>query len=219
MDSILAQYRKRYNFPKKVGLYTSPHLISVRERIRINSVPISPELFAKYFFEVWDLLTLKYELATLKNDLENLPSDQKPGYFKFLTLMSFHVFLQEGIDVAIYETGIGGQFDSTNIVERPACTGITQLDLDHTYVLGETIEEIAWQKAGIQKTGSPSFFVGQTSHPTTMKVINRVAKERKVQYTCVTKNKYFGIRRLDGVKVKPDLVTQRYVDVPALEYK
>ena len=211
VDSILAQYRKKYNFPKKVGLYTSPHLISVRERIRINSTPISPEMFAKYFFEVWDLLTMKYELASLKGELANLPVDSKPGYFKYLTLMSFHVFLQEGIDVAIYETGIGGQFDSTNIVEHPACTGITKLDLDHTYILGETIEEIARQKAGIQKTGSPSFYVNPNPHKTASKVIKDVAKERNIMAICCDANKFSDIHRIDEVNIKPDIMTQRYV--------
>jgi len=213
VDSILAQYRKKYNFPKKVGLYTSPHLVDVRERIRINSTPISPEMFAKYFFEVWDLLTMKYKLATLRGELKDLPVDEKPGYFKFLTLMSFHVFLQEGINVAIYETGIGGKFDSTNIVEHPACTGITKLDLDHTFTLGETIDEIASQKAGIQKTGSPSFYVNQAPHATASEVIKQRAKELNVNLTCVAQNNHFSSRRIDDVNIKPNIHTQRYVVV------
>jgi len=84
---------------------------------------------------------------------------EKPVYFRYLTLMSYHVFLSENVNIAIYETGVGGERDSTNIVERPAVTGITSLGIDHTLSLGNTIEEIAWHKAGIQKTGTPSFIV------------------------------------------------------------
>jgi len=152
---------------------------------------------------------MKYELATLRGELEGLPADQKPGYFKFLTLMSFHVFLQEGINVAIYETGIGGRFDSTNIVKHPACTGITQLDLDHTNILGETIEEIAYQKAGIQKRGSPSFFVNQSPHGKASKVIKNAAKALDVQATCVTTNNDLSAHRLDDINLKPNISTQR----------
>jgi len=78
-----------------------------------------------------------------------------------LTLLSFHVFVREHVDVAIYEVGVGGEFDSTNVVEHPAVTGITSLGIDHTQVLGNTIEEIAWHKAGIFKTGSPAYTVWQ----------------------------------------------------------
>jgi folylpolyglutamate synthase len=75
--------------------------------------------------------------------------------------MSYHVFISEGVKIAIYETGVGGEYDSTNIVVHPAVTGITSLDIDHTFVLGNTIEEIAWHKAGIQKPGTTSFSVPQ----------------------------------------------------------
>lgn len=168
MDSILAQHRKSYGLPRKVGLYTSPHLVSVRERIRINSSPLSAQLFAKYFFEVWDALQ-----SEVSKQL------QPPDYFKYLTLMSYHVFLRENVDTAIYEVGLGGEYDSTNIIDRPAVTGITTLGIDHVLVLGETIEEIAWQKAGIQKPGVPSFTVKQL--PTAASVIEKRAGEKGVK--------------------------------------
>jgi len=76
-----------------------------------------------------------------------------PGYFRFLTLMAFHAFAELKVDATILEVGVGGTFDSTNIVPKPAVTGITSLGLDHTAVLGKTIEEIAWQKSGIYKVG------------------------------------------------------------------
>lgn len=86
---------------------------------------------------------------------------QKPNYFRFLTLMSFHVFLREQVDTAIYEVGIGGAWDSTNIIEEPAVTGITSLGIDHVAVLGDTIEQIAWHKSGIFKKNCPAFSVEQ----------------------------------------------------------
>lgn len=129
---------------EKIGLYTSPHLRFVRERIQINNAPLSEEIFAKYFFETWDRLEKSAER-------EGRNPAEKPVYFRFLTLMAFHVYLSEGVDGVILECGIGGRYDSTNIVERPVVTAITKLGIDHVGMLGNTIEEIAWHKAGIMK--------------------------------------------------------------------
>lgn len=143
---MLSRYNKTRCVPKKVGLYTSPHSVAVGERSRINSEPISETLFAKYFFEVW-------------NALDAEPG-RKPVYFRMLTLLSFHVFIGENVDVAIYKVGWWGDWDSTNIAEAPAVTGITTLCLDHFKSLGATIELTVWQKAGISKQGCPAFIVG-----------------------------------------------------------
>lgn len=151
VTSILGQYKV-----PKIGLYTSPHLKSVTERIRINGNPISEDKFAKYFFEVWD------RLENTESEVTRFPHmvpGSKPGYFKYLTLLSFHVFMQEGCDCCVYEVGVGGEFDSTNIIERPLACGITQLGIDHTFILGDTIEEIAWNKGGIFKKQTPAFTV------------------------------------------------------------
>ena len=158
---------------RKIGLYTSPHLRFVRERIQINNTPLSEELFAKYFFELWDRL----EDTARK---EGLPTDTsaKPVYFRFLTLMAFHTYLCEGVDTAIIECGIGGEYDSTNIIEAPTVTGITSLGIDHVAMLGDTIEEIAWHKAGIMKKGAPSFTAPQPQGA--LKVLQDRAAERSV---------------------------------------
>jgi folylpolyglutamate synthase len=195
VDSILSKYRESHDVPRNVGLFTSPHLIAVRERIRINSVPISKELFARYFFDVWDRL----ETATAK-ELVQVP---KPVYFRYLTLMSYHVFLQEGIDTAIYEVGVGGEYDSTNIVDHPAVTGISTLGIDHTFTLGKTIEEIAWHKAGIQKKGVPSITVKQV--PGALKVVQDRAEERGVKFLAVLDED----PRLGGVNIRPNASFQR----------
>ncbi|TVY41812.1 Folylpolyglutamate synthase [Lachnellula subtilissima] len=189
VDSILSQYRKSRGIPKNVGLFTSPHLVAVRERIRINSAPISAETFAKYFFDVWD----KLETA----------SEHKPVYFRYLTLMSYHVFLQEGVDAAVYEVGVGGEYDSTNIVDRPAATGISTLGIDHTFSLGDTIESIAWHKAGIQKKDVPSFTVRQK--PGALEVVESRAAERGVKsFTVLDQDP-----RLQGVRIRPDAEFQK----------
>jgi len=129
---------------------------------------------------------------------------EKPVYFRYLTLMSYHVFIQENIDVAIYEVGVGGEYDSTNIVDTPAVTGISHLGLDHTYTLGDTIDKIAWHKAGIQKESVPSFSVLQT-FAAQMMIINR-SQEKKVHSL-----RLLGVDpRLDDVCIEPHFEFQKF---------
>ncbi|KAG9354611.1 hypothetical protein JZ751_001324 [Albula glossodonta] len=123
------------------GKYSSPHLVQVRERIRIDGHPISKELFTKYFWQVYEQLE-----AT-----KDAHAGSMPSYFLFLTILAFHVFLQEKVDVAVIEVGIGGAYDCTNVIRKPWVCGISSLGIDHTNILGDTIEKIAWQKAGIFK--------------------------------------------------------------------
>uniref|UniRef100_A0AAZ3PI21 Folylpolyglutamate synthase n=1 Tax=Oncorhynchus tshawytscha TaxID=74940 RepID=A0AAZ3PI21_ONCTS len=149
----------------RTGFYSSPHLVQVRERIRINGQPISKELFTKYFWEVFSQLD-----ATKDSHGVNMPA-----YFRFLTILAFHVFLQERVDLAVIEVGIGGAYDCTNIIRKPWVCGISSLGIDHTSILGNTIEEIAWQKAGIFKPGVPVFTVKQLDRP--MTVLQDRAKE------------------------------------------
>ena len=117
--------------------------------------------------------------------------------------MSYHVFIREGVDAAVYEVGMGGEYDSTNIVEHPAVTGISSLGIDHTYTLGNTIEEIAWHKAGIQKRGCPSFTVTQL--PAALKVVEERATDKGVKKLMVVSED----GRLKGVRIRPDASFQR----------
>ncbi|EMR08632.1 hypothetical protein PNEG_03108 [Pneumocystis murina B123] len=176
VSSILEEFRSRYGKPFKTGLYTSPHLISVRERIRINGIPISEELFTKYFFEVWNRLE---ETAISKR----LDPKIKPSYFVYLTLMSWHVFISEKVDTLIMEAGIGGEYDSTNIIQRPTVTGITSLGIDHVSVLGDTIEKISWNKAGIFKEGVPALTVQQPIEA--LNILKKRAFERKSPFSVI----------------------------------
>ncbi|CAF3448742.1 unnamed protein product [Fusarium graminearum] len=196
VDSILSQYQHVRGTPRKTGLFISPHLIAVRERIRINSTPISEELFVKYFFEVWDRL----EVAP-KDDADKL-MPPRPIYARYLTLMSWHVFLQEGIDVAVYETGIGGEFDATNVVENPVASGISTLGIDHVFALGDTVAKIAWHKAGIMKTGSAAFTIEQV--PDADEVLRKRAEEKKVDLKVLDIDP-----RLSAVKIRPDAAFQK----------
>lgn len=141
---------------RKIGLYTSPHIRYVRERIQINNEPLSEILFARYFFETWDRLE---ESAKVRG--RSVDNTIQPTYFRFLTLMAFHAFMSEGVSTAVIECGIGGEYDSTNFIESPSCTGITSLGIDHTPILGDTIEEIAWHKAGIMKADARAFSAPQ----------------------------------------------------------
>ncbi|OAA46942.1 Folylpolyglutamate synthase [Metarhizium rileyi] len=196
VDSILSQYRRSKSTPSKIGLFISPHLIAVRERIRINSAPIPEHLFAKYFFQVWDRL----------GESDACPEDAVPGsrplYARYLTLMSWHAFLQEGVDCAVYETGIGGEFDATNVVERPVASGISTLGIDHVFVLGDTVDKIAWHKAGIMKTGSAAFTVEQPAPAA--EVLQARAREKSVHLKVLSVDE-----RLAGVKIRPDALFQR----------
>ncbi|CAD7667970.1 unnamed protein product [Nyctereutes procyonoides] len=140
----------------KTGFFSSPHLVQVRERIRINGQPISPELFTKHFWHLYHRL----EETKDSNSCVSMPA-----YFRFLTLMAFHIFLQEKVDLAVVEVGIGGAYDCTNIIRKPVVCGISSLGLDHTSLLGDTVEEIAWQKGGIFKHGVPAFTVLQPDGP------------------------------------------------------
>lgn len=147
-----------------MGLYTSPHLKVVQERIQINSQPVQKDMFAKYVFEVWSQL-----------DAQELP---KPRYLQLLMLVAVHTFIRENVDVVICETHNGGEYDATNIFAHPIATGITTIGMDHALQLGPTIENIAWHKSGIFKSGAPAFSVEQ-GHQVS-EVLRRRANEKNV---------------------------------------
>lgn len=121
----------------KVGLYNSPHLIDFTERIKVNGKNCNKE-FVFNFIE----------------KLKNIPEDIRPSFFEFTTIMAFEYFYQQQVDFAIIEVGLGGRLDSTNII-TPLVSAITNVQLDHQNILGDTIEEIAGEKAGIIKPYIP----------------------------------------------------------------
>ncbi|KAI9156824.1 hypothetical protein LWI28_012749 [Acer negundo] len=134
----------------QTGLFTSPHLIDVRERFRLNGVEICEEKYLSYFWWCYDRLK--------ENSSEDVPM---PTYFRFLALLAFKIFAAEQVDVVILEVGLGGKFDATNVVQSPVVCGISSLGYDHMEILGYTLGAIAGEKAGIFKHGVPAFTVTQ----------------------------------------------------------
>lgn len=156
----------------KTGFYSSPHLVEVRERIRINGEPLQKNTFTKHFWNVYNKL-----------ETEKVFPNDMPMYFQFLTILAFKIFLSEKVDVAIIEVGIGGEYDSTNILRNVPVVGITSLGLDHTSILGNSLKAIAWHKSGIMKPNSWAFTVPQKR--SVLKVLSERSVEKKSKLTVV----------------------------------
>lgn len=143
----------------RVGLYTSPHLVDFRERIRVNGQMID-----------------KLYVIDFVSSHMSLWKHIQPSFFELTTLMAFAYFADAKVDVAVVETGLGGRLDSTNVV-RPVLSVITNISLDHTDILGDTLEQIAFEKAGIIKPHTP-VVIGET-HPLTMPVFMKKATDEE----------------------------------------
>jgi dihydrofolate synthase/folylpolyglutamate synthase len=139
----------------RVGLYTSPHLVSFRERIRVDEVPISEAAVA-----MWT------------EHLRPLILERRATFFEASTAMAFADFAARGVEIAVVEVGLGGRLDSTNVV-RPLVSGVTKIERDHMKYLGDSLEKIAGEKAGIAKPGAP-FVIGECE-PKLVDVLRRAA--------------------------------------------
>jgi dihydrofolate synthase/folylpolyglutamate synthase len=153
----------------RVGLFTSPHLVSFRERIQVNRQLISEN----------EVVRLVEELQPL---FKQFPADHHPTFFEVVTVMALIFFAEHKCDLVIWETGLGGRLDATNIV-TPLASVITNIALDHQQWLGDTLEKIATEKAGIIKPGVP--VITATNEPEAMAVIERIAREKKAPLTTV----------------------------------
>jgi dihydrofolate synthase/folylpolyglutamate synthase len=122
-----------------VGLYTSPHLVDFRERVRINGEPITEEYISSFLEKIWE------DVARLQ-----------ATFFEVATALAFSYFADNHVQLAVIETGLGGRLDATNVLENPLATVITSISLEHTAQLGNTLEEIAVEKAGIMKPDVPA---------------------------------------------------------------
>ncbi|KAH0895454.1 hypothetical protein HID58_045022 [Brassica napus] len=181
-ESILRSYGFR------TGLFTSPHLIDVRERFRLDGKDISEEKFLVYFW--WCYNRLK------ERTNEEIPM---PTYFRFLALLAFKIFAAEEVDAAILEVGLGGKFDATNAVQKPVVCGISSLGYDHMEILGDTLGKIAGEKAGIFKLGVPAFTVPQPDEA--MRVLEEKASKLDVNLEVVQP---LTARQLSGQKLGLD---------------
>lgn len=153
----------------KVGLYTSPHLIDFRERMKVNG-DLIPEK------DVIDFVEKHHAII----------KDLKPSFFEMTVAMAFNYFAQENVDVAVIEVGMGGRLDSTNII-TPLVSIITNIGLDHTQFLGSSIKEIAKEKAGIIKEGIP-VIIGEFTEET-YPVFKAKAKEKSA-FICFSQNRF-----------------------------
>lgn len=136
---------------KRVGCFTSPHLIRLNERMKVDGRDISDEEFVRVFCRVKGVVD---EMAA-----EGI---EHPSYFEFLYGMGMTAFAEADVEYVILETGLGGRLDATNSFETPYLTVITSIGLDHTEILGDSIEKIAAEKAGILRAGVPVFFDGSS---------------------------------------------------------
>ncbi|MNK55999.1 Folylpolyglutamate synthase [compost metagenome] len=150
----------------KIGLYNSPHLVDFTERIKVNGENCHKEFVYNFIMK-----------------LKKLPSEIQPSFFEFTTIMAFEYFYQQKIDYAIIEVGLGGRLDSTNII-TPLVSAITNVQLDHQDLLGETIEEIAFEKAGIIKENTP--IVSGDEKTSVREIIINKAKEMNAEFIDAT---------------------------------
>jgi dihydrofolate synthase/folylpolyglutamate synthase len=153
----------------RTGLYTSPHLERVNERIRIGRALIGDDDFARHFFRVHDT-------ADQLVNAGRLP--QFPSFFECLTALAFVYFAEAGVEIAVLEVGMGGRLDATNVVS-PLLSIITDISLDHMEWLGPTIPDIAREKAGILRPGGALVTLPQ--HPEASRVLGEVAAELDVR--------------------------------------
>lgn len=149
----------------KVGLYTSPHLVRQGERIQVQRTILPEET----------IVDLTRELQVEAEALAAEDPDNHPSFFEFMTAMAFLVFARESVDLAIIETGLGGRLDATNILD-PELSIITSISLDHVDILGDSLEKIAFEKAGILKSGKPCLLGALPKEAET--VIREIAVER-----------------------------------------
>ncbi|MHC4982470.1 MAG: bifunctional folylpolyglutamate synthase/dihydrofolate synthase [Planctomycetota bacterium] len=191
----------------KVGLYTSPHINNIRERISINGEMISQANLTRL-------------ISKAKPHVERMTGDA-PTFFEIFTALAFRYFADNRVSIAVVETGLGGRLDSTNVL-KPAVCGLTSISVDHTQQLGLSIGEIAAEKAGIFKRDIPAVSVPQ--EPEAKCVLKKVAREAKTQLMFTGDEIEFSYRvessRQDGCHTRICLTTPRsrfeHLPVPVL---
>lgn len=156
----------------RVGRYTSPHLERVTERISLDGKPVADETFVRIYGEIAPYLQLvDTELAERE--------ESRLTFFEVLTILAFAVFADEPVDVMVLEVGIGGSWDATNVADA-AVSIVTPVDLDHTEMLGDTLQDIALEKAGIIKSGG--FLISAAQDPAVAQILLERAQEVGAQF-------------------------------------
>ncbi len=157
----------------RTGLYTSPYIVSFNERMRVNGENISNEMLAE----------LTERIKPIADAMED-----KPTEFELITALAFEYFYRSACDVVVLEVGLGGRLDSTNIIKTPLLSIITGIDFDHTGLLGNTIQEIAAEKAGIIKEGCPVVYGGLEN--AACRTIRAIAERRRASFHTVDRSTY-----------------------------
>ena len=187
---------------KKIGLYTSPHLIRFNERIRVNGIPIEDHEIIAF---------MEHTGATIK-EIEST-------FFETTTAMALDHFKRHSVDVAVIETGLGGRLDSTNVI-KPDLIVITSISMDHMEILGNTIEKIADEKAGIIKENIPVISVGHSK--TVQKILHGKAREKNTSITVAKSPSDIQLRtdytefRYDGTYYRTSLIGEHQAENAAL---
>ena len=167
----------------KVGMFTSPHLVSVRERMRVNNILISEDKFIKCFQQLMEVVKA-YNKIEKANTIEK-KQEYLPTFYEFLFFMAMLYFEEQNTEIIILETGLGGRLDATNVIDAPKVAVLTEIGKDHMEYLGGTYELIAEEKAGIIKKGSRVVYSGKRQEVS--EVIERKSKELDVLCKCVEK--------------------------------
>lgn len=159
----------------KVGLYTSPYIVIFNDRIRVNGLPIAEDDINDLFLRV------RQKADTMKTP---------PSSFDFITAAAFLWFYETKCDIVVLEVGLGGRYDSTNVIKNSLLSVITGIAFDHTEILGDTIEKIAWEKAGIIKENCPALYGGNDE-----KALNVIKNE------CEEKHSELTVKNPDSLKI------------------
>lgn len=187
----------------KTGLYTSPHLKDFRERIKVNGEMCSKDFIVDF-------------TKRMKSPIKNF----EPSFFEITVAMAFDYFVQQKVDVAVIETGLGGRLDSTNIIS-PVLSVITNIGWDHMNILGDTLEKIAFEKAGIIKQNTP-VVIGEVINETRL-IFDECAEEKNAPVIYAQENFYVQDFDYEHTQLKCEVVDKRknehhlyYLDLPGV---
>ena len=163
VSAILSAILSKSPSTLKVGLFTSPHVFEYTERIKINGQDIEKNVFAQKIIKIVELAEKKSIHLT---------------EFEILTVVAFDYFVENNVDIVVLETGLGGRLDATNVIKENLCSIITHIDLDHTERLGDTIEKIAFEKAGIIKENCPAVISSKNAG---FELVKKISDEKNAQ--------------------------------------
>lgn len=192
----------------KTGLFTSPHITGFGERIRINNECISEQAIVNHVEKLFPLVEQMRENGDIITE------------FEFVTAIAFNYFFEQKCDVVVLETGLGGRYDSTNVIKTPLCSVITSISLDHMAVLGDTLEKIAAEKCGIIKEGGSAVFAFQEDEVNN-KVVSVAAERGNILYNpinlpVVSSDITGSVVNYGGLKIKLPLIGEHQISNLAL---